>query len=48
MDLRGDPNKGGIGAALDEPGLYHFRVAAVNQHGTSDWTLLAWWQQYKV
>ena len=34
--LRGDPSKGGIGAALDEPGLYHFRVAAVNSEGVSN------------
>jgi hypothetical protein len=30
--LRGDPNKGGIGAAL-ENGLYHFKVSAVNKNG---------------
>jgi hypothetical protein len=35
--LRGDPNKGGIGPAL-ENGLFHFKVSAVNEMGESNYS----------
>lgn len=35
--LRGDPNKGGIGPAL-ENGLYHFKVRAQNGHGVGNYS----------
>jgi len=36
--LRGDPTKGGIGAAIQDSPKLHFRVAAVNKNGQSNYS----------